>query len=199
MKLYLSLPLLVSTFAVVLPACADHAVYRGSTTPGLDAPAMSTSLDKDDMERALTGLLNDMRGSPVMAKWQQDGGNDTVAILAFENDTSEHIDSQLAAMLNDTETWLARSSTVVVISHERQEQMIDQVQAQTRPVFNQQFVAQYGQQLGIKYFITGKVNSSDEMTTDARRVQYFLYMQVIEVATSAVRWEQKAAITKLET
>jgi PBP1b-binding outer membrane lipoprotein LpoB len=198
MKISLLVPLVASSF-FSLAGCADHGVYRGSTTPGLDAPAMSTALDKDDMERALTGLLNDMRASPVMAKWQQDGGNDTVAILAFENDTTEHIDPQLGAMLSDTETWLARSATVVVISHERQEQMIDQVQAQTRPVFNQQFVAQYGQQLGIKYFITGKVHAADEQTMDARRVQYFLYMQVIEVATSAVRWEQKAGITKVET
>ena len=192
--------LLALSLCSSLAACGgDHGVYRGSTTPGLDAPAMSTALDKDDMGRALQSLLNDMRAAPITARWQQDGGNDTVAILPFENDTSEHIDSQLAAMLGDTEKWLANSQTVVVIDHSRQEQMIEQVQAQSRPAFNQRFVARYGQQLGIKYFITGEVHAADEMTMDARRVQYFLYMKVIEVATSAIRWEQKVSITKLET
>jgi hypothetical protein len=47
-----------------------------------------------------------------------------------------------------------------------------------------------------KYFLTGKVFSADERTEDARRVQYFLFMQLIEVGTSAVVWQHKTQFTK---
>ncbi len=160
---------------------------------------MSTSLDKDDMEHALSELLNQMRTAPIMDRWRDDRGQDTVAVLAFDNQTDEHIDSQLGAMLADTESWLANSNVVTVVSRERQEQMIKEVESQQHPVFDKNFVATYGRQLGIKYYITGKVFAADERTEDQRRVQYFLYMQVIEVETSAVRWEQKQAITKVVT
>jgi hypothetical protein len=51
--------------------------------------------------------------------------------------------------------------------------------------------------MGAKYFVTGKVQAADERTEDARRVQYFLFMQVVEVETSVVRWQHKSYITKM--
>ena len=87
--------------------------------------------------------------------------------------------------------------TVTVISRERQNQMIAEVEGGQNPVFNPANVARYGKQLGAKYFITGKVSAADERTRDARRVQYFFFMQVIEVETSAIRWQHKAYVTKL--
>ena len=72
-----------------------------------------------------------------------------------------------------------------------------QVEGQQHPAFNPAHVAQYGKQLGVKYFLTGKVSTSDERTDDARRVQYMFYLQVIETATSAIRWQNRAYVTKL--
>jgi len=48
----------------------------------------------------------------------------------------------------------------------------------------------------VKYFITGKVGASDERTAEARRVQYFVFMQVIDSETSEIRWQQRAYVTK---
>ena len=45
-------------------------------------------------------------------------------------------------------------------------------------------------------FITGKVSGNDERSDDMRRVQYFLYMQVIDVETSEIRFQAKSEITK---
>ena len=42
-----------------------------------------------------------------------------------------------------------------------------------------------------------RVLTSDERTEDARRVQYFFFMQVIEVETGAIRWQHKAYATKM--
>ena len=43
---------------------------------------------------------------------------------------------------------------------------------------------------------TGKVSGNDERTEDMRRVQYFLFMQVIDVETSEIRFQAKSEITK---
>jgi hypothetical protein len=40
------------------------------------------------------------------------------------------------------------------------------------------------------------VFASDERSEDERRVQYFMFMQLIEVATSRVAWQNKSQLTK---
>jgi PBP1b-binding outer membrane lipoprotein LpoB len=170
---------------------------RDSQDPSIDAHAMSTGLDKDDMQRSLQKLLNNMRAARVMNQWRNDRGEDVVAIAPFINSTSEHIDSQLDVMLADTETWLIQSSVVRVISRERQLEMIRQVESSQHPIFDPKHIPQYGKQLNAKYYITGKVGAADERTEDARRVQYFIFMQVINVETSEIEWQDKAEITKM--
>ena len=180
------------------PAACSHKEYvRGSEDPSIDAPAMSTGIDKDDIQRMLSENLNDLRAAPIMDKWRADRGADSVAIFPFQNETTEHIEPQLSAILGEAETWLVNAGTVTVISRERQNQMIAEVEGNTNPVFNPAHVAQYGRQMGAKYFITGKVSASDERTRGERRVQYFFFMQVIEVETSAIRWQHKAYVTKM--
>jgi penicillin-binding protein activator len=182
---------------VLCLGCHTQEVVRGSQDPTVDAYALSTGLDKDDIRRMLSENLNDLRVSPIAAQWRAAGGKETVAVFPFLNQTSEHIEPQLDAILSETETWLVDSGTVTVISRERQNQMIAEVEGQQHAVFNPAHVAQYGRQLGVKYYITGKVQTSDERIEDSRRVQYFFYMQVIEVETSAIRWQHKAYVTKM--
>jgi len=57
-------------------------------------------------------------------------------------------------------------------------------------------IFKYGRQLGVKYYVTGKAQSAEERTEDERRVQYWLFMQVIDVETSAIKWQHKAYVTK---
>jgi uncharacterized protein (TIGR02722 family) len=183
--------------ALTVTGCGGREYVRGSSDPSIDNPAMSTGIDKDDIQRMLSENLNNLRVSPIMEQWRSDRGKDNVAVFPFQNETTEHIDSQLSAILSEAETWLVDSAVVTVISRERQNQMIAEVEGQQHPVFNPAHAAQYGKQLGAKYFITGKVSASDERTKDARRVQYFFFMQVIDVETSAIRWQHKAYVTKM--
>jgi hypothetical protein len=202
MKPHLSFFALLA-LAAALPGtslgCASREYVRGADDPTVDAPAMSTSLDKDDIQRTLMTLLNQLRDSPVMTEWRVragQGDRSTVAIAPFFNETTEHIDPQLDSMLSETETWLVNSGIARVISQERQADMIRQVEGAQHPVFDPRHIPQYGKQLGVKYFITGKVGASDERTADARRVQYFIFMQVIDTETSEIRWQQRAYVTK---
>lgn len=176
--------------------CGGKEVVRGSQDPSIDAPAMSTGLDKDDIQRMLSECLNKLRAAPIMNDWRATSPRPIVAVFPFVNTTTEHVDSQLEAALSETESWLVDAQVVDVISRERQAQMIAEVEGQKGSAFDQRKAATYGKQLGAKYFITGKVSASDERTDDMRRVQYFLFLQVIEVETGAIKFQAKTYTTK---
>lgn len=188
-----AVPVLAS---LTLPACGGKEVVRGANDPSVDAQALSTGLDKDDVQRALSETLGKLRNSPIMNEWRSTHPPPNVAVFPFQNNTSEHIDSMLEAMLSETETWLVESGTVQMIARDRQNQIIREVEGQQNPVFNPANAAKYGRQLGAKYFVTGKVSAADERTEDMRRVQYFLFMQVIEIETGAIKFQAKTYITK---
>lgn len=169
---------------------------RGSQVEGLDDAAMSTGIDKRDIEQLLHENLKSLMASPIAKAWAHEGTRPTLAIYPLSNQTSEHIDSQLQALLSDIETYMVNTGLVTVVSVERQQQMIAEVEKQHGGGFDPNHIAEYNRQLGAKYYITGKVFTSDERTADERRVQYFMFMQLIEVSTSAVAWQNKAAFTK---
>lgn len=171
-------------------------VVRGADDPSIDAKALSTSLDKEDMKRSLRDTLNRLRTSPLMNEWRTTNPQPIVTIFPFQNSTTEHIEPQLDTILNEAETWLLESNAVRVISRARQNEMIREVEGQHTAAFNPAHAAQYGKQLGAKYYITGKVSGNDERSEDMRRVQYFLYLQVIDVETSEIRFSAKSEITK---
>jgi uncharacterized protein (TIGR02722 family) len=182
-------------FTSMLAGCGPTYV-RGSQVEGLDDAAMSTGIDKRDMEQLLHENLKSLMASPTAKAWAQDGSRPTLAIYPLANQTSEHIDSQLQALLSDIETFMVNSGLVTVVSVERQQQMIAEIEKQHGGGFDPDHVAEYNRQLGAKLYITGKVFTSDERAADERRVQYFMFMQLIDVATSAVVWQNKAAFTK---
>jgi hypothetical protein len=71
-----------------------------------------------------------------------------------------------------------------------------EVKKQQGGAFDETHSSQVGRQLGAKYFLTGKVYDSAERTDGERRVQYFLFMKVVEVETAVVRWQNEANLTK---
>ncbi len=181
--------------AAGLTACGPSYV-RGSQVEGLDDPAMGTGLDKRDIEQLLHENLKSLMSSPVANSWNNDHSRPTLAIYPLANDTSEHIDSQLQALLSDVETFMVNSGLVTVVSVERQQQMIAELEKQHGGGFDPNHIAEYNRQLGAKYYLTGKVFNSDERADENRRVQYFMFMQLVDVSTSAVVWQNKATFTK---
>jgi uncharacterized protein (TIGR02722 family) len=193
----------LATLAALAPLAAFSAgcgggvaIVRGSQVEGLDDQAMSTGMDKRDIQQALHENLKSMMTSPTANGWAQDHSRPTVAIYPLANETSEHIDGQLNALLSDVETYLVESNLVTVVSVERQRQMIAEIEKQHGGGFDPRHVADYNRQLGAKYYVTGKVFTADERAFGERRVQYFMFMQLIDVATSAVVWQHKVEFTK---
>ncbi|MEZ4473057.1 MAG: penicillin-binding protein activator LpoB [bacterium] len=195
-SLALASPLLA--LALALPGCGP-AYVRGSENPELDEYAMSTGLDKKDLEKLFDENADSLMKSGAVRRWKdmaREGKDAKIAIFRVKNETSEHIDSQLQALLSKFETRLVNSGDVTVISREQQDTLIEELRKQQGAAFDPNNSAQLGRQLGAQYFLTGKVYDSAEKTGDERRTQYFLFMQVIEVETGVVRWQNEANLTK---
>lgn len=185
--------------ASMLTACGGPSFVRGDEVSGLDKPAMSTGLDKKDLQKLFTANLKSLEESGAMSRWrtaQSRGEEATVAIFGIANETTEHIESSLGALLSKFETDLVNGGVVTVVSHERQESLLRELNVQQSDAFDPARAAQWGRQLGAQYFITGKIYDSAEKFDGERRVQYFLFMQCIEVETGAIRWQNEANLTK---
>jgi penicillin-binding protein activator len=180
------------------PACAHHPkAVRGSDTPGLDYAAMGTGLDRRDLSQLLRQNLDKLRTSRVYAQWAGES-NPPVTVLPIQNETSEHIDSALGALLAEVETELVNQAPVRVVSIESQKSFMEEIQRQqhSQGGFDPSQVASWGKQLGARYVITGRVHSTDERASNARRVQYFLFLRVISVETSQILFQNEAEVTK---
>jgi hypothetical protein len=119
-----------------------------------------------------------------------------VAVLPLRNETSEHVESALDALISDIETTLVNAGHVRVISMEQQPKLIQEIRQQYSGAFDPSQAAQWGKQIGARYIVTGKVFSSDERQSGERRVQYFMFIQVLDVETSQILFQHKSAVTK---
>jgi penicillin-binding protein activator len=185
---------LTCLISVSVLGCGPRAV-RGDDVEGLDSGAMGTGLDRVDLQKLLSENMNAMENSAVVRRWEKEE-RPQLSVLPFRNETSEHIDSALDALISDVETALINAGHVAVISLESQGMLIEQVKRQQGEDFDQGKSAALGRQLGVKYIITGKVFSTDEKFRKERRVQYHFFMQVLEVETGQILFQNKAALTK---
>jgi hypothetical protein len=181
--------------ALWLGACGGPRAVRGDEVPGLDQEAMSTGLDRRDLQKMLHENMEALQKSAVVRRWEQEKGP-TVAVLPLRNETTEHVDSALDALLSDIETTLVNAGHVRVISLEQQPQLREEVRRQYSDGFDPAHIARWGKQVGARYIVTGKVFSNDERSQDERRVQYFMFIQVLDVETSDILFQNKTAVTK---
>lgn len=180
--------------AAALSACSPKPV-RGEEVAGLDDEAMSTGLDRRDLQKMLHDNMQALQTSAVIQRWQAEN-RPTIAVLPIRNDTSEHIESALDTLISDVETILINGGHVTVISHENQGALIEEVKQQATPAFDQATVSRWGKQVGARYFVTGKTFANDERRDDERRVQYTLFMQVLNAETGEILFQNKASVTK---
>jgi uncharacterized protein (TIGR02722 family) len=178
----------------VLTACGPSAV-RGDEVEGLDDEAMSTGLDRRDLQKMLHENMKALEDSAVVKRWEQED-RPALAVLSMRNETSEHVDSALEALISDIETTLINAGHVRVVSIERQGQLMAEVRQQQGDQFNPAQVANWGQQVGARYFVTGKVFSTDERLDGERRVHYHMFMQVLAVETGEILFQNKTSVTK---
>ena len=180
---------------VLLAGCGGPKAVRGEDVAGLDDQAMSTGLDKRDLQKLLHQNMEALQSSAVVKRWENEN-RPTVAVMPLRNETSEHIDGELEALVSDVETTLVNAGHVRVVSLERQGQIMDEVRKQYSDGFDPKAISRWGKQVGAKYFFTGKVFTSDERMSEERRVQYYLFTQILDAETSDILFQYKSSLTK---
>jgi penicillin-binding protein activator len=175
--------------------CGGPQPVRGEEVEGLDDEAMSTGLDRRDLQKLMHENMKALQASAVIRRWQSEN-RPTVTVLPIRNETTEHVDSALEAMISDVETTLVNAGHVRVVSLERQPQIIEEVRRQYSDAFDPSQIARWGKQVGARYFVTGKVFTADERHEDERRVQYFMFMQVLDAETGDILFQNKSLVTK---
>lgn len=196
--LRLEVLLFLSSIILSLTACGPRYIRSGEDKD-FEKSALSTRLDRSDLEKLFSQSSSNLMKSTLMRSWRnqsRDGRQATLAILPIENETSEHVDNALMTLVKQLETKLINEGNLTVISRAQQPNLLKELRTQQGAAFDMQRVAQMGKQLGAQYFLTGRLYDVTEKSVEARRVQYFLFVQVIEVETGAIRWQINAEIMK---
>ncbi|GJM23349.1 MAG: penicillin-binding protein activator LpoB [Planctomycetota bacterium] len=181
------------TCCALLTGCFGPSVVRG---PGADEAALSTKLDRVDLEGALDSWYQEFDSSKFAMSI--DSADRKIAILSIDNDTSEHIDSGLRNLIESFETKLVNDGVFAVVSNdtlaadailrERKRSLGDDVDSAT--------IAALGKEFGIHYFVHGRIGETTEKLGDRKRVQYYLFLKVTEVATTRRVFQSEVPITK---
>jgi PBP1b-binding outer membrane lipoprotein LpoB len=195
----LGLSVLLLLVLVSLAGCAQKAMRGGEGTanPELDQPALSVLLDREDINYLVADYLMALEASRF---WQSDiekaGERPLVAIWPIQNATSEHIDDQLLKLLSSIETSLINAGAVRVVDRSRQQALVKEIGLQQTAAYDPSTAQRMGKQLGIKYFFTGKITSVNERLNKLRRVQYSLFLQVLEIETGLIEFQNEVTRTK---
>ena len=191
---HIAIGLVTITLAAV--GCSSSpVVVRGQQVEGIDQEAFGTGLDKWDLQKLMHENMKAFDQSAVLKRWRAEG-RPSVSVMPIRNETSEHIEGPLQALVSDIETLLINNGEVRVISLERQPEIMDEIRRQYAGGFDPTNMARWGKQVGARYFFTGKVFTADERLADERRVQYFMYLQVIDVETGDILFQNKSELTK---
>jgi uncharacterized protein (TIGR02722 family) len=169
----------------------------GTDNPALDEAALSVKLDRADIEYLVSQNINALSRSRVWNNTIERAPEPpVVAIWSIQNATSQHIEDQMSALLSSIETYLVNSGDVRVVSRERQQKLVNELRLRQSDIYDPETIGQVGRQLGAQYLVTGKITSVEERLEKTRRVQYSLAMQVLEVETGVIVFQNEAARSK---
>jgi PBP1b-binding outer membrane lipoprotein LpoB len=183
---------------IALSACRPTYV-SDAEEPNLDSYMMSLRFDRKDLDRLYEDNISKMLTARIAKQWEREaaqGSPPVVAIFPMRNETSEHIGAQLDTLLSKFETDLVNQTPADVVSHENQPELIAEIKRQQSSAYDPQRLSQYGRQLGAQYFVTGKVYDVSERVRDERRVQYFMFVQVLNVETGKIEFQNESSLTK---
>ena len=180
-------------------SCAPQATRGGAGTarPDMDEAALGVGLDREDINYLVAQNLASLEASKFwMGEIVPARTPPIVAIWPIENRTTQHLDDQMVTLLSSIETTFVNSGEVRVVARNEQENLADEIRRQSGSMFDPRSAQRAGRQLGAAYFVTGRITSVDEKLSGIRRLQYSLFLQVLEVETGLVRWQHEVTRSK---
>ncbi len=184
---------LVLLVLLVGPGCAPQVMRGGEGTenPELGRAALSIKLDREDINYLVADYLKALQASAFWRRVQTQRTRPLMAIWPIQNDTSQHIDDELFTLLSSIETSLVNTGDVRVVDRSAQEALIREIGIQHGAAYDPATAQRMGRQLGVQYFVTGKITSIDERLNNQKRVGYSLFLQIIEVETGLIEFQHE--------
>jgi PBP1b-binding outer membrane lipoprotein LpoB len=186
-------------FVFASAGCAPKASRGGAGTahPEMDQAALGVGLDREDINYLVSENLGSLEASGFWTRRVAPANPPPiVAIWPIENRTTQHLEDQLLTILSSIETTLVNSGEVHVVARNEQESLIDEIRRQGSAMFDPSTTQRVGRQLGAQYFVTGRITSVDEKLSNVRRLQYSLFLQVLEIETGLVTWQNEVTRSK---
>ena len=172
-------------------------VETGNALGAGPATIIREDLDRTDIEYLVSNNLDALYDSRF---WKTDvkgaAQRPVVAIWPIENSTSEHLEDQMLTLLSSIETSLVNSGLVQVVARSRQSELAREIGIQQGDIYDASKAARLGRQLGAKYFVTGKLTAVDERIQKTRRLQYTLFLQIIQIETGIVEFQNETTRSK---
>ncbi len=192
--------LFVSVVVLLTMSCSGPRAVRsgdGTGNTSVDNQALSTKLDKVDLDYLADENTRALFASGFWNKTvERSPQPPRVAIWPIQNRTAQHVDDQMDILLRRLETTLVNSGDVAVVARDRQESLLRELGIQQSYDFDPATAGQLGAQLGVEYFLTGRITSVEEKTSSMRRVQYTLFIQVLNIETGQIGFQNDASRTK---
>ncbi len=180
---------------VAMAGCGPKTGREGSGTG--NQSAMSVGLDHDDIEYLASTSVEAFKKSPIWKETIEPAPvPPLVSMWPIQNATTQPIDDQVAALLSSIETYLVNSRQVGVVSRERQQELVRELQLRQGDIYDPVTVGKLGRQLGARYFVTGKITRGEDRLKKTRRAQYSLLLQVIDVETGVIRFQEEVTRSK---
>ncbi|NLF31797.1 MAG: hypothetical protein GX591_13035 [Planctomycetes bacterium] len=195
-----SVGFLVVVLALAAAGCGPRAYRGGEGTdrPDIDEPAMSLTLDRLDLAYLVDRTFETLEASRFWRDTVVRGPErPLMAVWPIQNLTSQHIDDQMDALLQSIQTRVLATGQARLVARDLQRDLVREIEVrQDVDVFDPATAGQLGRQLGAKYFMTGKLSGVDERIRNQRRMQYILFVQVVDVETGEIVFQNEAARTK---
>jgi len=194
--------LLASALVLLLlsvAGCAPQVVRGGPGTgnDALDAAVLSVTLDREDITYMVADYLERLEPSAFWQKTVKGASKPPiVAIWPIQNSTSQHLDEQMLTLLSSIETALINTGDVRVVDRASQESLAREIGIQQGAIYDARSAQRLGRMLGAEYFFTGKITSIDEKLKKQRRVQYSLFLQVVEIETGLLHFQNEVTRSK---
>jgi hypothetical protein len=163
----------------------------------MDEAALGVGLDREDINYLVAENLGSLEASKFWTGTIEPANPPPiVAIWPIENRTTQHLEDQMVTLLSSIETTFVNSGEVRVVARNEQENLADEIRRQSGSMFDARTAQRAGRQLGAAYFVTGRITSVDEKLSGIRRLQYSLFLQMLEVETGLVRWQNEVTRSK---
>ena len=160
--------------------------------------AMTIELTPDELEALFRRISESLQESGMMRLWNayaRQGKPIKLGVLTIENQVKSNLGNTLTTQLTALENDL-REAGLKVVSRSAQPHLLNGLRDPIEQTIIKKKVEVLGQQLEVQYLLTGKLYSVTDDHDQGQTIQYFLFMQVIEVKNGAVRWQMEVETLK---